>query len=154
MKEKSSSKKIQKRTRARKKCSRSSTGKSKPESKVPEKGPKEPKKRPQEETRKGKGSETPESKPQEEPKVGSEPIRVKDLILVLFAELSNKAWAFMGKIGHPETGQPRSDLKQARLAIDTIEALLQVARAHMDEQEIHSVETTLANLRINFVTLG
>jgi hypothetical protein len=82
-----------------------------------------------------------------------EPLKVKDVILLLIVELSNRAWAYMGKVAHPETGEPTVDLEQARLAIDALEALFEASKGHMDEKEAKSVESTLSNLRVNFVSV-
>jgi hypothetical protein len=121
----------------------------KPEKKTEDKKVQEATEEKVQEMKEEKAHERPEERSKE-----AEPLRVKDLILVLIAELSNKAWAYMEKIAHPETGQPKKDLAQAKLAIDTIEALLEVVRAHLNEGEIRSVESTLANLRVNFVAMG
>jgi hypothetical protein len=115
------------------------------EAKSSEETQKEPGKTPQEGAEPG---------PQETPQKPPEPLRVKDLILVLIVELANKAWAYMGKIAHRETGEPKTDLEQARFAIDTIEAVLNAVRDKLEEEEIKNIEQVLSDLRANFVALG
>jgi hypothetical protein len=139
-------------TTNRKKSKKTAPKKAKPSEKSKEKKVKEAEETPWV-TEEEKAQELTEERPEQKPRE-AEPLRVKDLIMVLIAELSNKAWAYMEKIAHPETGQPKKDLVQAKLAIDTIESLLEVVRAHLNEGEIRSVESTLANLRINFVAMG
>ncbi len=82
------------------------------------------------------------------------PLQVSDLLLVMAAQLVQKAWAYLGTISHPETGTQHRDLQQARLAIDATEHLLNLVRqAGVPQESLRDLEFQLANLRINYLAL-
>lgn len=75
---------------------------------------------------------------------------VPQAILFSIGVLSELAWQKMGLHINPITRQIEPDMKQARLAIDTIALLVEMVREWVDEREYDSLRTLLANLRLNF----
>ncbi len=52
----------------------------------------------------------------------------------------------------PDINKDKKDLKQARLAIDSIGALLDVVKDEISEQEREAFQSTLTNMRMKFVS--
>ncbi len=77
-------------------------------------------------------------------------LNVPQAILFSIGVLSELAWQKMGLHINPITRQIEPDMKQARLAIDTIAMLVEMVREWVDEREYDSLRTLLANLRLNF----
>ncbi|MEZ8221084.1 protein of unknown function (DUF1844) [Candidatus Fervidibacteria bacterium JGI MDM2 JNZ-1-D12] len=75
---------------------------------------------------------------------------VPQAILFSISVLSELAWQKMGLHINPVTRQLEPDMKQARLAIDTISLLVEVIREWVSEREYDSLRTLLANLKLNF----
>ncbi|MCX7642705.1 MAG: DUF1844 domain-containing protein [Armatimonadetes bacterium] len=75
---------------------------------------------------------------------------VPQAILFSISILSDLAWQKMGLHINPITKQIEPDMKQARLAIDTIALLVEMVREWVDERQYDSLRTLLANLRLNF----
>jgi len=97
-----------------------------------------------------KKKENPEEN-KEESKLLDEPITVKDIILMYLYSLEGKAWAYMGLTSHPETQKPKKDPAEAKLAIDTIEALFKIIEGKISPEEKKELQVHLTNLRLNFV---
>ena len=79
-----------------------------------------------------------------------EPISVKDFIYMMIASLEAKAWAYLGKVAHPETQKQKADPDQARLAIDSIDALFKILESTLNPDEKKDLQIRLTNLRLNF----
>jgi hypothetical protein len=77
-------------------------------------------------------------------------LNVPQAILFSIGVLSELAWQKMGLHINPVTKQIEPDMRQARLAIDTIALLIEMVREWVDEREYDSLRTLLANLRLNF----
>jgi len=88
---------------------------------------------------------------EEEPKLLDEPVKIKDLILVTIYSLEGKAWAYLGLTTHPETQKPKKDLDDARLAIDSIDALYKIVENKLEPPEKKDIQIRITNLRLNFV---
>lgn len=86
----------------------------------------------------------------EEPKLLDEPFPVKDIVLMYLYSLEGKAWAYMGLTSHPETRKPKKDLAEAKLAINTIEALFKAIEGTLSPEEKKEFQVHLTNLRLNF----
>jgi hypothetical protein len=76
---------------------------------------------------------------------------VKDYIYLNMLTLEGKAWAYMDLIAHPETQKHTKDMAQAKLAIDTIDALFKIIEGHLNDDQRKDLQTRLTNLRLNFV---
>jgi hypothetical protein len=79
-----------------------------------------------------------------------EPIRVKDLIHMTIYSLEGKAWAYLDLVVHPETQKHKKDTDEARLAIDTIDALYKRIEDQLTPEEKKDIQVRLTNLRLNF----
>ncbi len=93
-------------------------------------------------------TETQEQVPRREP---LQPLSVPQALLFsisLFAEL---AWQRLGLHPDPVTKQIAADLPQAKVAIDTVAALVELAKEQVSEREYRELRTLLANLQLNFV---
>ncbi len=75
---------------------------------------------------------------------------VPQAIVFSISVLSELAWQKMGLHINPVTKQIEPDMKQARLAIDTIALLVEMLREWVSEREYDSLRTLLTNLRLNF----
>jgi len=73
----------------------------------------------------------------------------------LFAHLvmqqTNMAMMLMGKVPHPETGQPIKDLEAAKLFIDMLEMLQAKTKGNLTKEEENLLRQSLTNLRMMFV---
>ncbi len=81
----------------------------------------------------------------------SEPIKVQEYIYMSILSLDAKAWAYMDLVVHPETQKHHKDMEQAKLAIDTIDAIFKMAQAHFSPEQKKDIQARLANLKLNFV---
>ncbi len=83
------------------------------------------------------------------------PLRPEDKNTALFANLvlqqMNMALMFLGKTGHPESGQPMMDLESAELIIDQLEMLKIKTKGNLEAREEHLLQQSLTNLRMAFV---
>ncbi len=79
-------------------------------------------------------------------------LQTDTMLKVFVGELILKAWAWLGVISHPETEKILVNLKQAKLAIDAIEKLLELKNDFLSEDEIKETEIALSNLKLNYVS--
>jgi hypothetical protein len=79
------------------------------------------------------------------------PVLVKDILLMTIFSLEGKAWAYLGLTAHPETQKLEKDLNQARLAIDSIDAIYKILEPSLTDEEKKEIQVSLTNLRLNFV---
>ncbi len=77
-------------------------------------------------------------------------ISVKDLLLITLDSLVEKAWANLGLISHPETGEIHEDSGQAKLAIDALENIFRLLQDSMESVERVQIATVLTNLQLNY----
>ena len=66
--------------------------------------------------------------------------------------LDNVAWQKMGLVVNPMTQEIEKDLDQARVAIDSYEALLNQLGAQIEPDAKEALESRLADLKLNFAT--
>lgn len=96
-----------------------------------------------------------ESKPEEqaadEEMAGLPPVDIYSLLKYFIGLLGAQAWQWMGVIKNPMTGQAGKDLPQAKVAIDSISALITQIESKLDESEQRELRNMLSDLRINFV---
>jgi hypothetical protein len=73
----------------------------------------------------------------------------------LFANMviqnSNMALMFLGKVPHPQTGQPVKDLESAQMFIDQLEMIAYKTRGNLDNDEKQLLQQSLISLRMAFV---
>jgi hypothetical protein len=78
-----------------------------------------------------------------------------EAVSALFADLvvrqTQMALLLMGRVPHPESGKPRCDLEQARLAIDQLEMLELKTKGNLTKEEDGLLKQSLMTLRMAFV---
>ena len=86
-----------------------------------------------------------EDKKQELPKLS-----MLELILAFFSSISSRTWARLGLV-QDEYGDMYQNLKEARLGIDTLDAVLKVLKKELSEDTYSEMENLLSNLKLNYV---
>ncbi|MEO0190252.1 MAG: DUF1844 domain-containing protein, partial [candidate division WOR-3 bacterium] len=86
-----------------------------------------------------------------EQKLLEKPVPIRDILLMTILSLEGKAWAYLGLTSHPETQKPQKDLAEAKLAIDSIDALFKIMEPILSNEEKKDIQIRLTNLRLNFV---
>jgi outer membrane biosynthesis protein TonB len=79
----------------------------------------------------------------------------EEIMSAVFANMviqnTNMALMFLGKVPHPQTGQPIKDLESAQMFIDQLEMLAYKTRGNLDDQEKQLISQNLVALRMAFV---
>jgi len=78
-------------------------------------------------------------------------IDMHGLLRMMFGMCVEQAWVHLGLQLAPGAKETKTDLPQARLAIDTIAYVQQALAGTLSEAEKREVEQTLTTLRMNFV---
>jgi hypothetical protein len=91
-----------------------------------------------------------EAEKEEKIQLLDKPIAIKDIIRMTILSLESKAWAYLDLVVHPETQKHQKDLKEAKVAIDAIDALYKTLEVHLDPAEKKDIQMRLTNLRLNF----
>ncbi|MBN2395699.1 MAG: DUF1844 domain-containing protein [Candidatus Atribacteria bacterium] len=65
--------------------------------------------------------------------------------------LNGKAWEHLGLMMNPETKEVKQDLVKAKVAIDSIEFLLNQIKSELEVEDRRQLENILANLQMNYV---
>ncbi len=89
--------------------------------------------------------------PSEAEDAGQMTFDVPSLLGYMLGLLGSAAWQWMGVVVHPATAGVDTDLAQARLAIDTFEAVASKLMPHLDETGQREVRGALTDLRMNYV---
>src|SRR5437867_2283404 len=82
---------------------------------------------------------------------GSPEDRISALFANMVAQQTNMALMFLGRVPHPESGQPVRDLKAAQMFIDQLEMLEVKTKGNLDKQEAGFLKQNLTALRMAFV---
>jgi hypothetical protein len=78
-------------------------------------------------------------------------LSVKDVVMQIMMSLSSLAYKKMGlPVG---TNDRYKDKVQAKIAVDSFEALLKVLEAEISAQEADNLRSSLSNLQLNFVKI-
>ena len=72
-------------------------------------------------------------------------------IQMMIASLGQQAWLYMGMQTNPMTGAIEKDLKQAKIAIDCVTAMIEVIKPHVADQQKLELETLKQNLQLNLI---
>lgn len=76
-------------------------------------------------------------------------LQVKDVVVQTMVTLSSLGYQ---KLGLPEEQNKKfKDLNQAKLAIDTLDALMKVGGDSLSPDEVSAFKSTLANLQLSYV---
>jgi hypothetical protein len=93
--------------------------------------------------------------PQNMPPEGMEEPTPEEIMAALFANMviqnTNMALMFLGKVPHPQTGQPIKDLESAQMFMDQLEMLAYKTRGNLDQEEQQLLKQSLVSLRMTFV---
>jgi hypothetical protein len=92
-----------------------------------------------------------QSEPTTQEQGRQEPVDVLTVALWMVEELQAQAWMKMGIWKDPISGELRTDLPQAKIAIDCVAALTEVLKPHIPESQRRDLERLLTDLRLNFV---
>jgi 5-bromo-4-chloroindolyl phosphate hydrolysis protein len=78
-----------------------------------------------------------------------EKLSMKDLILLFFSTISARCWARLG-LTEDEYGDFYQDLEEARLGIDTLDAIFNRIKDLVDEEVRREMEGVLSTLKLNY----
>ncbi|MHB0912134.1 MAG: DUF1844 domain-containing protein [Armatimonadota bacterium] len=79
------------------------------------------------------------------------PVDVQSLLKSFIGILGMHAWQWLGLVKNPMTGELTKDLEQAKIAIDSMAALLKELEGKLSPEEEREFKAALGDLRINFV---
>lgn len=81
-------------------------------------------------------------------------MNVFDLLRASVGMFAQEAWVGLGIRARPGASEVETDLRCARVAIDTLEFLLAKLADELDPDEKRAFDAELSNLRINYVRLS
>ncbi|MGD9497475.1 MAG: DUF1844 domain-containing protein [Armatimonadota bacterium] len=100
-------------------------------------------------------SEAPEAEPAEEKPQWAPPppeeMNVFDMLRAAIPLFVQEAWIALGVLARPGTSEVKTDLRAARIAIDTTQVLIEKLGDEATSEERREFEQILTNLRMNFV---
>ena len=92
---------------------------------------------------------------QEEPEIAQEvPLQdldVYDMLRFVVSLLTQQAWVSLGIQKAPGAEDVKKDLPQAKVAIDTLEFVIDKLAPDLESQEKAELDSALSNLQINYV---
>jgi hypothetical protein len=86
-------------------------------------------------------------------RAGRDPLDDPASFLSLIMSLASNAAASLGMMPHPVTGETGVDLKTAKHWIDVLGMLEQKTQGNLDPQEAQVIDSLLADLRMQYVSL-
>jgi hypothetical protein len=89
----------------------------------------------------------------EPPRSGRDPLDDPASFMSLIMSLASNAAASLGMMPHPVTGESGVDLQTAKHWIDVLGMLEQKTHGNLDPQEAQVIESLLADLRMQYVSL-
>ncbi len=78
-------------------------------------------------------------------------MRAEDVLRFAVGLFSDIAWINLGIRANPATGETTPDFAQAKLAIDSIAALVPVVEGRLDPHEARDLRNLLSSLQLNYV---
>ncbi len=76
-------------------------------------------------------------------------LSMKDLIVLFFSTISARCWARLG-LTEDEYGDYYQDLEEARLGIDTLDAIFSKIKDLVDEETRREMEGIIGTLKLNY----
>lgn len=76
-------------------------------------------------------------------------LSMQELIVLFFNTIAGRCWARLG-LTRDEYGELRQDLKEARMGIDVLDAVLKAIEDDLEEDLKRELEAVLANLKLNY----
>lgn len=102
-----------------------------------------------------KAAPAPREEPADEPHAhAGDPLDDPASFLSLVMSLASNAAANLGMIPHPVTGETGVDLQTAKHWIDVLGMLEHKTKGNLDRQEAQTLETLLADLRMQYVSFA
>ncbi len=95
------------------------------------------------------GRVSPEQKAEEQRAPTLADLDIYDTLRFMIGLLNQAAWIHLGLVAPPGASETRTDLAQARVAIDSLEALVDKLTPKANDEEKRELSTMLANLRVN-----
>ena len=91
--------------------------------------------------------------PQPEEAAGAPPVemRAEDALMFAVGLFVDLAWIHLGIRADPGSGETKTDLPQARLAIDALAALVPLAEGRFDPRRVRDLHNLLSSLQLNYV---
>jgi hypothetical protein len=77
-------------------------------------------------------------------------LSMEQLIILFFNTIAARCWARLG-LTRDEYGEMRQDLREARLGIDVLHAVLRVIEDELGDEIKRELEGVVANLKLNYV---
>jgi hypothetical protein len=90
--------------------------------------------------------------PEREPAPAGDPLDDPASFLSLVMSLASNAAANLGMMPHPVTGETGVDLKAAKHWVDVLGMLERKTEGNLDHQEAQTLESLLADLRMQYVS--
>jgi hypothetical protein len=78
-------------------------------------------------------------------------IRALDVLHYAIGMFNDVAWMKLGIRTNPATGETQADLPDAKLAIDALNALVQLTEGRLDPHEVRDMKNLVASLQMNYV---
>jgi len=107
---------------------------------------------PKAEPQRSRPAPAPRAEPQQSHAHESDPLDDPASFLSLIMSLASNAAASLGMMPHPVTGETGVDLKTAKHWIDVLGMLEDKTRGNLDPQEAQTLESLLADLRMQYVS--
>ncbi len=85
------------------------------------------------------------------PEVPLQALDVYDMLRFVVSLLTQQAWVSLGIQKAPGTEDVQQDLPQAKVAIDTLEFVINKLAPDLESQEKAELDSVLSNLQINYV---
>jgi len=76
---------------------------------------------------------------------------INEVLAMCVSMLAAHAWQRLGLQVSPMSGELVKDLEEARVAIDSLEGLVEQLRRRLSPKEADELQAMLSNLRVNFV---
>ena len=78
-------------------------------------------------------------------------LSVNDIVFYTISMLVEQAWVKMGLRTNPATNEVTKDLDEARLAIDSVSALINVVQEKQDQNVKNELNNLVSTLQMNYV---
>ena len=85
------------------------------------------------------------------PEVPLQALDVYDILRFVVSLLTQQAWVSLGIQKAPGAEEVEQDLPQAKVAIDTLEFVIDKLAPDLEPQEVAELNSALSNLQINYV---
>jgi hydroxylamine reductase (hybrid-cluster protein) len=80
------------------------------------------------------------------------PDTIEEIIQLNILQMREWSYIYMGLIPHPKHKKIVSDMRQAKIAIDTATAMLDIVMPHLDEKLQREFKVIISDLKMNFIS--